>query len=71
MNNLKVKIAYVVFLTFAFLVDAGTAREEASELSVEELKALAQSMRAVEDALLNVRIDSNCWVERGVGTDSV
>jgi len=25
---------------------------------------VAQSMRAVEDALLNVRIDSNCWVER-------
>ena len=26
---------------------------------------MAQSMRAVEDALLNVRIDSNAWVERG------
>jgi hypothetical protein len=65
MNNLKVRFVYIVFLTFAFLVDVGTAREGAYELSMEDLKALAQSMRAVEDALLNVRIDSNAWVEEG------
>lgn len=62
MNNLKV---YVVFLAFMFLLNAGTAEETASELSVEELKTVAQIMREVEDALLNVRIDSNSWVEHG------
>jgi hypothetical protein len=65
MNNLKVKVVYVVFLTFLFLLSGSSAEETAFELSVEELKAVAQSMRAVEEALLNVRIDSNSWVERG------
>ena len=63
MNNLK--RVYVVFLTLVFLLNTSTAEETASELSVEELKAVAQSMRAVEDALLNVRIDSSAWVEDG------
>jgi len=66
MNNLKVKVMCVLFLPFfLFLVSQVIAKETASELSVEELKTVAQSMRAVEDALLNVRIDSNSWVEQG------
>lgn len=63
MNNLK--FVAVLLLTFLFLLNTGTAKETVHELSVEELKAVAQSMRAVEDVLLNVRIDSNCWFERG------
>jgi hypothetical protein len=63
--NLKDKIMLVVFLTSVFLLNINTARGEATELSVEELETVAQSMRAVEDALLNVRIDSNSWVEEG------
>jgi len=65
MSNLKVRFVYFVFLAFLFLVIETTAEETASELSVEELKTVAQSMRAVEDALLNVRIDSNSWFEEG------
>lgn len=65
MNNLNVRFVNVVFLMFVFLANAGTGGEKAGELSVEELKAVAQSMRAVEDALVNVRIDSNSWVEQG------
>jgi hypothetical protein len=65
MNNLKVKVIYVVFLAFVFLVNDITAEETRPELSVEEVKTVAQSMRAVEDALLNVRIESNAWVEEG------
>jgi len=65
MNNLKVKFVYVLFFAFLFLVNDITAEETASKLSAEELKTVAQSMRAVEDALLNVRIDSNAWVEHG------
>jgi len=65
MNNLKVKVVYVVFLAFMFLVNKVTAEEIASGLTAEELKTVAKSMREVEDALLNVRIDSNCWVEKG------
>ncbi|MBA7676095.1 hypothetical protein ES703_84335 [subsurface metagenome] len=63
MNNLK--FVAVLLLTFLFLLNTGTAKETVHELSVEELKAVAQSIRAVEDALLNVRIDSNAWVEHG------
>jgi len=64
MNNLQ--FAAVLLLTFLFLLSGLRAEETApNELSVEELKTVAQSMRAVEDALLNVRIDSNAWVERG------
>lgn len=65
MNNLKMKFIYFVFLAFLFLVNDVTAKETASELSVRELKTVAQSIRVVEDALLNVRIDSNSWVEQG------
>jgi hypothetical protein len=65
MNNLKVKFVYFVFLALLFLVNDITAEETASKLSAEELKTVAQSIRAVEDALLNVRIDSNSWVEHG------
>ena len=65
MNNLKVKVMYIVFLDFMFLVNAGTAKETVSELSAAELKTAGQSIKSVEEALLNVRIDSNCWVERG------
>jgi len=64
MNNLK--SVTVSLFTFLFLLSGLRAEETASnELSVEELKTVAQSMRAVEDALLNVRIDSNAWVEEG------
>jgi len=64
MNNLK--FVDVLLLTFLFLLNTGTAKEtESNELSLEDLKAVAQSMRAVEDSLLNVRIDSNAWVEEG------
>ena len=63
MNNLK--FVTVLLLTFLFLINGISAEETAYELSAEELKMVAQSMRAVEDALLNVRIDSNCWIEEG------
>lgn len=65
MDNLKPKFGYFVFLAFLFLVNGITAEETASELSVEELKDVAQMMRAVEDTLLNIRIDSKSWVEEG------
>jgi len=64
MNNLKVKSVYFIFLALLFLVNDITAEETASELSVGEVTVVGQSMRAVEDSLLNVRIDSNSWVER-------
>ena len=64
MNNLK--FVAVLLLTFLFLLSGVSAKETASnELSVEKLKTVAQSMREVENALLNVRIDSNSWVEQG------
>jgi len=63
MNNLK--FVTVSLLTFLFALSGLRAEETASnELSVEELRVVAQFMREVEDALLNVRIDSNSWVER-------
>ncbi len=65
MSSLKVKGVYVVFLAFLFLVNEVTAKKTASELSVEELKIVGQSIKEIEEALLNVRIDSNSWVERG------
>ncbi len=69
MNNLTVKVVNVAFLAFMFLVNAGAAKETASnELSVDELKDVAQMMRAVEDGLLNVRIDSNSWVEHSTSS---
>jgi hypothetical protein len=64
MNNPK--FVAVSVLTFLLLLGGLKAEQTASnELSVEELKVVAQSMRAVEDSLLNVRIDSNAWVEEG------
>jgi len=65
MNNLKVKFVYFVFSALLLLVNDITAEETASELSVGEVTVVGQSMRAVEDSLLNVRIDSNAWVEQG------
>lgn len=65
MNNLKVNVVYIIFLAFLFLVNDITAEEIASELSVGELKNVAQMMKEVENSLLNVRIDSNSWVEEG------
>ncbi len=61
----NIKFVAVSLLTFLFLLSGVSAEETAYELSAEELKTVAQIMRAVEDALLNVRIDSNSWVERG------
>jgi hypothetical protein len=68
MNNLKVKFVYFIFSGLLFLVNNITADETASELSADELTSVAQSIRAVEDALLNVRIDSNSWVEHGTSS---
>jgi len=55
----------ILILAFPVLLSAAIAKEISSELSVEELKFIAKSMRAVEDSLLNVRIDSNAWIEYG------
>lgn len=63
MNNLK--LWTILLLIFPFLLKAVSAEETATGLSVEELKFLEQSMRVVEDSLLNIRIDSNAWMEQG------
>jgi len=56
-----------VLITSCLFIFSGTSAEESSfELSAEDMKNVAQSIRAVEDALLNIRIDSNCWVEQGL-----
>ena len=65
MNNPKVKAVYVVFFTFLFLVNTGTAKGTATELSLEELKIVGQLIKEVEESLLNVRIDSYSLFERG------
>jgi hypothetical protein len=57
--------AAILILAFTALLSVVIAKEIPSDLSVEELKFIAKSMRAVEDSLLNVRIDSNSWVEYG------
>jgi hypothetical protein len=64
MSNLK--FAGLLVPCFLFLTSGVRAEKTATtELSVEELRVVARSMRAVEDALLNVRIDSDSWVEEG------
>ncbi len=63
MNNLK--FVTVLLLTFSFLPSSISAEETTSQLSTQEIENIAQMMRAVEDTLLNVRIDSNSWVEQG------
>ena len=65
MNNPKVKAVYVVFFTFLFLVNIGTAKETATELSREELKIVGQVIKEVEESLRNVRIHSYSLFERG------
>jgi len=56
----------LVLITSCLFIFNGTSAEETSfELSVEDMRNVVQSIRSVEDALLNIRIDSNCWVEQG------
>ncbi len=63
MNNLK--FVTVLLLIFPSIFNEVNANEPSSELSMEELKIIAQSIRAIEDSLDNVRIDSNCRIEYG------
>lgn len=57
--------AVVFFLTLTVLPNIIVAKEISSELSVDELKFIAKSMKIVEDSLQNIRIDSNAWMELG------
>jgi len=61
----KIFFAVILLLAFPVLLSEVIAKETTSELSVDELKLIAKSMRTVEDSLLNIRIDSNAWVEYG------
>jgi hypothetical protein len=61
-NNI---FAVVLLLTLPVLPNIIIANETISELSIDELKFIATSMKTVEDSLLNVRIDSNAWMEQG------
>ena len=62
---IKMTNVVLVIVVILMLVNDITAEEIASELSVGELKNVAQMMEEVENSLLNVRIDSNSWVEEG------
>ncbi len=63
---MKTKIIWVLFLfIWQLFLSQITTRATESELSREDLQAIAKSMRAVEDALQNVRIESESWVEHG------
>ena len=55
----------VLLMIFPFLTNGTSAEETTSQLSVEELKTTAQIIRALEDTVCNVRIDSEAWVEKG------
>ena len=71
MNNLKVvkvKFLYFVFLTSLCLLNEAVAAEKASELSAKELKTVGQMIRASEDTLINIRIDSDSYVEQGLSS---
>ena len=48
--------------------DGVVVGETASELSVDELKIVGQSIKSIENTLLNVRIDSDYWYEYGPTT---
>jgi hypothetical protein len=58
-------LAAILIFAFPVLFNEIIAKETTSELSVDELKFIAKSMKSVEDSLLNIRIDSNAWVEYG------
>lgn len=61
----KLKLV-AILLSFLFIsVKINAEETESNELSADELRFIAQSMKMVEDSLFNVRIDSNAWVEQG------
>ena len=68
MKNLKIIKAaslYFVFFTFLCLLNKTLAGEKVSELSAKELKTVGQTIKKLENSLINIRIDSDSYVEQG------
>ncbi len=63
MKNLKLVAILPSFLFTSIKINAEETKS--NELSADELRFIAQSMKMVEDSLFNVRIDSNAWLEQG------
>jgi len=54
-----------VLLGIVFFASFAGGTETGRGLTDEEIEAVAESMRQVEDSLVNVRIDANAWIEKG------
>jgi len=62
-SYIKFTLQLVVFFILTSITVLVQGNEPKSNLSVEELKEIATVIKAVEDSLFNIKIESEAWVE--------
>lgn len=68
LKNIKMVSLYFVFFTFLCLLNKTIAGEEVPKLLAKELKTVGQIIKTLEDSLVNIRIDSDSYVEQGLSS---